>query len=320
MDGQSFTLFAQHWNYTYKTMFNSKEGDIPSPPPTPIFDPQLFDREADGDIDGEALDPEIVKRAHTLPTPHYEIPTNGISKTQEPAPILSPSSSLILHFTRATTQRILQAANPPGAKQKIGMQPALIAHLWRSINRARGLDSDPREMNLALPFDLRRRLSLPASTMGSSVIHADFHLPGRTICSSPLSSTAFSIKSAIEAYETYKLKALLHELAYEIDPRRYEGHPGRVSMERSLVVTVMPRMGFYSGFGFEGGVARLVIPVTVQMRGLVLVTEGRPMDGSGAGEGKHWCDDGVDVMMTLEKEVMERLVGDEEFLFGGMDS
>lgn len=50
------------------------------------------------------------------------------------------------------------------------------------VDRARELSADERGMNLAITFDLRRRLGLPATFLGSEVMDVNMHLPGSEIC------------------------------------------------------------------------------------------------------------------------------------------
>ena len=87
-----------------------------------------------------------------------------------------------------------------------------------------------------------------------------------------------------------------------------------------MIVTSWVRLGLYEvDFGgVFGGRARYVEGVMPVLDGLVMVMEGRPVDGgNGGGEDdsgeleKHWCDDGADVSIFLSEEAKERLRSDE---------
>ena len=302
MDIQSVSFFAQHWASVYNRIFLPEIQTSTLQAPT--FNPQLLDNEAAGNINGMERDYELVQKAHSLPKPHYEQGGDKEEVTASTAQGIE-SISKVFHFTADQSRIIWEAANLHG--KSVGRQQALIAHVWSVINRARGFTDDERIMNLGMPFDLRRRFGLPTSFLGSPVIHADIHLSGSQLCTAPLSDVAASIKTTIGEYKLDKLRALLHELAFEENPQRYAAHPGQLPPERGLVITAIPHMNFFK-VNFEGMIPELVLPTTVLINGLVVILEARPANGKCQ---THWCDDGVDVMVTLEKYTMDNLTGDE---------
>ncbi|KAF2106365.1 transferase family-domain-containing protein [Lophiotrema nucula] len=297
MDGGCLALFLQNWAYEHNLIFSSqppKKG-----PPMPVFKPQLLDREAAGDIDGEGIDPSIAQQCQNLPQPHREPSLSNGTDHDEPA------LSKIFHFSGSEVDAIHAGAQIEN--QPVGRQQALIAYIWRTVNRARGWSADGREMNLGMTFDLRRRLGLPTTFLGSAVIHADAHLPGRDICNGSLNELSIKVKDTLNRYDATSLRALLHVLAYEKDPAKFAGQPGGLPPDRNLIVSIIPRMGFYDAI-FEGQVPKFVTPTTILIKGLVMVMDARPSEPGK--ELKAWTDDGIDVVMTLEAETMEKLASD----------
>jgi hypothetical protein len=81
-DATAMSQFAKDWSLTSRALLSGE----PLPALTPIFDPQLLDALAVGNIDAPTPDPKIQKKARSLPIHRYD----GIKKFQDsPSPLAS---------------------------------------------------------------------------------------------------------------------------------------------------------------------------------------------------------------------------------------
>lgn len=67
-DAQSMCIFAKDWASVNRALHSSS----PLPTLSPVFNPQLLDSAAAGDIDGEAPDSLLVEEARKLPQHRFD--------------------------------------------------------------------------------------------------------------------------------------------------------------------------------------------------------------------------------------------------------
>ncbi|KAL4817914.1 hypothetical protein BDW67DRAFT_190120 [Aspergillus spinulosporus] len=339
-DAQTLSIFMKRWSFEHSILFpgesTSLDGiSIPkTEPPNPVFSPQLLDSQAAGDIDALSPDGTILAKSRALPSSRYDwfypvsdgdpdrnlpsgIKRSMIKSPGNPMPkedwdTALPVSHIKLHFSAQQTKKIWVAAG--GSGLGVSRHDAIVAHVWSAINRARGLGSDERDVSLHYTFGLRKRLGLPSGFMGSPILLTSIRMPGKDAAngSSSISQKhdiATKIRNSISLYTLDNLKARLHDLCFEVAPQRlWEAYLGC----RHIIFTSWAHLGLYEiDFGGLRGRPRFVEPCMPVLDGLLCLMEGRP--GLKDEEGKrHWCDDGVDVAVSIATEAIERLRNDPE--------
>ncbi|KAL4737345.1 hypothetical protein BDV11DRAFT_191938 [Aspergillus similis] len=339
-DAQTLSIFMKRWSFEHSILFpgesTSLDGvSIPkTEPPSPVFSPQLLDSQAAGDINTLSPNGTILAKSRALPSSRYDwfypasdgnpdrnlpsgITRSMIKSPGDPMPkedwdTTLPVSHIKLHFSAQETKKIWGAAG--GSDLNVSRHDAIVAHVWSAINRARGLGSDERDVSLHYTFGLRKRLGLPPEFMGSPILLTSVRMPGKDAANasssiSQMQNVATKIRSNISLYTPDNLKARLHDLCFEVAPQRlWEAYLGR----RHVIFTSWAHLGLYEiDFGGSRGRPRFVEPCMPVLDGLLCLLEGRP--GLKDEEGKrHWCDDGVDVAVSIAAEAMERLRDDPE--------
>lgn len=316
-DAQSMCTFAKDWASVNRSLSTS----LPVSTLSPVFNPQLLDSAAVGDIDADTPDPSLVDEARNLPqhrfdwykeVPGQPFPVNipadldlsAVMSPSDPIPwddwdTSAPEAGRVLHFTPAEIQNIFnQASNSPSSK--ISKHDALLAHMWLRINQARQLPPST-ETYLDLTMGLRPRLSLPQNFLGSPIMIAA--VPWTLTSTLPtLSSLASTIRSTLLKFTPSAIGACLHDAAFEVSPQRlWRAFLGR----KHILQTTWVQSGFQNVdfVGEQGPELRYVQP-EMGGDGLLLVMEAL------GGEKGHWTANGVDVNVFLEKEVMEKMLQD----------
>lgn len=311
--------------------------ETPMPLLSPVFDPQLLDRAAAGDIDAVRPDSTVVDMARSLPCHRFdwwasadgcpfETPATKIPPELDPAFIGPPGTILpwsdwdtdapvshyLIHFSGPEVTRIWEAASSPSAQ--VSHHDAFVAHVWALINRARAFEHDNDAVHLNVSFGLRTRLrpALPDSFLGSPIMNADALCTGREASIDSAASVAGVIRSTVAKFTPEALAAMLHDAAFEVTPRRlWQAFLGR----RHVIVTSWVHQHLYEVDFGTGSLPRYVEAVMPSCDGIVEIMEAAPT-GADAGvqhdskKQKHWSDDGVDVSVCLEQEAMKRLVQD----------
>lgn len=334
-DAVCLSQFAQAWALVSCSMLNGSS----LPTLSPVFDPQLLDSFAAGNIDISAPDVEIQNRARALPQhrfdwykPTPERPSLKVPADLDPTWEFSPSkpipwsqwdtsaplSQRVLHFSAIEIQNIYNVAVST-ASTKISKHDALLAHIWTRINIARALP-EGTQTYLDMTFGLRARVDppLPDTFMGSPITHAAIPFPSlspssQTSSAPKLSETASQIRSTLSSIQGPAIAALLHDAAFEVDPQRI----WRAALGREhILLTTWVHSGIHD-VDFGGGGLRYVEAVMPACDGLVVVMEApRPVDhdgkrGAEKGGKRNWTEDGVDVTVFLDSKAMERLLADE---------
>ncbi|KAL2783740.1 hypothetical protein BJX66DRAFT_317939 [Aspergillus keveii] len=333
-DAQTLSVFMHRWSREHaslmKTEVSPSQFDVSSTSQEqPLFNPQLLDTRAAGDIDAPMPDESILARSRSLPSTRYDwfypaadgdpdrylppgLTRDMVKSPGEPMPKSDwdhtvPKAHVKLHFSVEQIQRIWEKAG-----KGVSRHDAILAHVWSAINRARGLDGDEREVALHVIFGLRRRLGLPETFLGSPILSASVRLSGADASgrssgsSSPAtSSVASKIYSTLSLYSEDAVKARLHDLCFECAPQRFwEGYLGA----RHVIFSSWAHLDMY-GVDFGGEVARHVEVCMPEQDGMVSLIDGRPRERRDE-ERRHWCDDGVDVGVTLAVDAIERLKAD----------
>jgi hypothetical protein len=324
-DAQALMVFVHLWSISSQKKF----GSHPESPmmDEPVFDPTMLDSCAGGNIDGADRDQHLTDAARSLPLHRYSwwdttdegypqvfIPTTENSKppaeeldqTQvspsKPAPWLSwdlsrPVGYTLLHFTGPELARLQALAlADPGSRADISRLDALLAHLWKSITRARGFADSSRPVYLDLTLGARTRVSpaLPDTFLGSPIFLTHISAPGSQACQQTLGETASRIRETMDQFTPEAMRAMLHDAAFEISPQRlWQGFLG----SQHTLVTSWLRLRLYDVEFVGGGQPRYVHAVMPRMDGCLQVLD------SGLG-GK-----GMDVALYLDKSAMGNLLG-----------
>lgn len=314
-DAQSLATFANDWATTSRALL----AGLPTPELSPVFDPQLLDSFAAGDIDSSSPDPKIQKQARGLPQHRYDWykavpnqpwPTNNLVDFPHAA-ILSPSDPIpweqwetkapvshrVLHFSKSEAEHLYRLASTE-AGVKISKHDALLAHIWSQITIAWDLKVGTTSW-LDMTFGLRARVQkpLPESFLGGPVTHAA--ITCRVASSLPsLPDLAREIRATLAEFTPEKISMLLHDKAFEVAPQRlWHACLGR----EHILLTTGDHSGVYDVVFEEGKKGKYVEAVMPYMDGLVEV-----MEAPGA-KGGSWIENGVDVSVYLEEKAMERL-------------
>jgi hypothetical protein len=322
-DAQGMCTFARDWAFVTRALYSSTE--LPSL--SPVFNPQLLDAAAAGDIDAETPDPILVQQARDLPLHRFdwykEVP-NQPWKVHTPADFdhtadLSPSDPIpwedwdpnaptshrVLHFTPAEVQQIHALACPDNSSQ-ISKHDALLAHIWTRINLARQLPTSTVTY-LDITIGLRSRLSLPKNFLGSPIIIAAVPtiIPS-TISQYPaLSEISSRIRRYLQIFTPNAIGALLHDSAFEVSPQRlWRAFLGKKHILQTTWVGAGAHDVDFVGCGRSGIQPPKLRYLQPEMGGdgLVLV-----MEGLGENIGGHWTQNGVDIVIYLASDAMERL-------------
>ncbi|KAK1148082.1 hypothetical protein N8T08_010717 [Aspergillus melleus] len=329
-DAHTLAMVAHRWSYDHTVLFCDKSSTLSetvvSPPPNPLYDPQMLDRCAPGDIDGTTPDPAILEKSRSLPSLRHDnlwpaegddpdrflppgltrdmITSPGVKPPMQDWDFNAPVSHVKLHFTSAETERIWQAAG-----KGVSRHDAILAHVWRAVNRARGWSDDDRNVSLHVIFGLRKRLGLPTTFMGSPILSTTITTTGKEGSGGlALGDVARKINNTLALYTKEALQTRIYDLCFECAPQRFwEGFLGA----RNMIFTSWAHLNLYAvDFGGRWGKARLVDIKMPDLDGMIWLTEGRPaLEKDSAGE-RHWCDDGVDVSMNIGREAAGRLKAD----------
>lgn len=322
-DAQTLAVFMHRWSYEHTLLFCDQRATMPQPPDNsfnlepPTFDPQLLDARAAGDIDAASPDETLLKKARSLPSSRYDwfwpapggdadqnLP-QGLTRSMVKSPgtpmptadwdPLTPVSHTKLHLSAAQIKRIWEFAGPG-----VSRHDAIAAHLWSAINRARGWGADERDVSLHISFGLRKRLGLASSFLGSPTLLTSVTMAGKDACRLAVRDVAAKIHETLSLYTEEALKAQLHDLCFECAPQRFwAAYLG----SRHTIFTSWAYLHLYEvDFGGERGQPRFVEPYMPVYDGILCLMEGRP-----EGKRKHWCDDGVDVMVSLATDAVEIL-------------
>ena len=331
-DAQSLSSFMHDWAHIHREGLEERMRH-----PVPLYAPGMLDAAAAGELDGTA-DPALVAEARALPLHRYDWwasdkgrPSYLAERTRVP-PELDPDiersegvampwdewdmsrevAHRLLHFSGREVEGIWEAAVAEDHGTCLSRHDAILAFVWGLINRAREMDNDERTVYLNLTLGVRARVEpkLPESFLGSPIILANISMTGIE-ASDPASLPlmAHNIRSTVAKFQPKAVAAVLHDMAHEISPQRlWQAFLGK----RNIIVTSWAHQRMYEvDFGTRVP-PRFVSAVLPDLDGIVEIMEAAPTPDKTGIEinGKHWCNDGVDVDLHLERSTMDRLLAD----------
>lgn len=358
-DAQTLLVFVDLWAAKSRALFGSSASgpsvDLnPRIKGTPIFDPSQLDSRAAGDIDGPGPDPKLSAKARGLPLHRYDwwdtgapgfepafVP--GIEASKPTQEQLSPSEAAaavttetrapwhtwnpwcptgyaLLHFRADELEGLKKSAITEAESQnRISRLDALLAHLFRTITRARARVHDysrEDEVFLNVTLDARRRVEppLPETFLGSPLFLTHIKAKAGSLVSGSdpsdgdaskpgtLGQLARDLRRTMGLFTPDVVAAFLHDSAHEPAPQRlWQGFLGA----RHLIVTSWMRLPLYD-IDFVGGNGesrpRYVHPNIVPSDGIVLVTDSPVEEGA------------LDVALYIDQEVLGKLLDKVEEL------
>lgn len=336
-DAQTLLRFVHDWAAVNRAM----AAHAPLPELASVFDPQILDRAAAGDIDAARPDPALVAAARALPLHRYdwwasargcpafladaarvpaELDPAAVGPLGVPLPwaewdLAADVAHHVLYFGADEVHRMWEAATASTAMTssspstvRVSHLDALLSHVWALIMRARGLGRD-EEAHLDVTLGLRGRLAppLPDAFLGSPIVVARVTATGgqaaATQQDSGLGAMAAAIRTTLGQFNAATLPALLHEVAHEAGAQRlWHAFLGR----RHTIVTSWLRLDVY-GVDFvgddEGAPPRYVEAVMPSVDGCVQVMEAGHNDNDNG-------DAGTSVSLHLAADVMNKLLHD----------
>ncbi|KAJ5337839.1 hypothetical protein N7452_004567 [Penicillium brevicompactum] len=326
-DAQTLMIFMKLWSANSQESFGNN--CKPSAIDEPIFNPELLDSLAGGDIDSPDRNQALTHTARSLPlhrfswwdtsdegypsvcvptTEHSKPPPEQLKRMQvspsEPAPWTTwdfsrPASYTQLHFTGSDLARIKALAlADSGTRADISRLDALLAYLWACITRARGYQNSSRQVYLDLTLGARARVSpvLPDTFIGSPLFITNVGASGSSVCQTTLGSKASQIRETMKKFTPDAMGAILHDAAFEASPQRlWQAFMGT----EHTIVTSWLRLGLYN-IDFVGGCQpRYAHAIMPKLDGCAQIMD------SGIG------DDGMDIALYLDKEAMGNLLRDK---------
>ncbi|KAB8071568.1 hypothetical protein BDV29DRAFT_197310 [Aspergillus leporis] len=240
-DAHTLTIFM-HLATSCKRPFPDVDG---SPQTEPLFDTQLLEYSAAGNIGDRKPDQAMLERSRSLPSLQHDYIA--------PAPGEGPDRDT--HIT---------------AGEGATKYDAILAHVWRAVNWAR----------------------LPPSFVGSPILSTTVTTTGKEASGDlPLSGIVARINRTLALYTKDALSARIHDLCFECAPQQFwEGFLGK----RYMV----------------WGMARYVDAKMQELDKMIWVMGGRPTATVDV-EGRHWCDDVVDISSNVGVHAADRLRRDQ---------
>ncbi|KAM0254424.1 hypothetical protein ACHAQJ_006828 [Trichoderma viride] len=328
-DAHSLMLFMRRWASVCRD--ERTKQDLTKDLAYPIFEPNLLDSRAAGDIDAHGGDPELVSKAHSLPLLRHDWwdttagnqatlsqPTIN-SKPKDAAllqrAMLSPAypppwdswdfsnsvTTALIHFTGDELERLKKSATETITMTRVSRLDALLAHVWASINRARlPLLKNDDEVFLEFTLGVRARVSpgLPDTFVGSPLVltHISTHMSDAAVSDTKIGSIASQIRTCLDRFTPEAVAAILHDEAHEVAPQRlWRAFLGT----KHTLVTSWARLGVYDvDFVGSGLRPRYVHAIMSPLDGLVCVMDSGTLDG------------GLDVSLSLESETLQRFLKD----------
>ena len=346
-------------------------GDIDGPGPDPGLSARArtlpLHRHDWWDTEAPGFSPALVPGAEaSRPTPEQLPHAGAVAAAEAPetrAPwhtwdLARPNGHALLHFRAGELERMRSVARAEASSNvagtngygsghgdgnggtvaidvKISRLDALLAHLFRTVNRARVsvhdyllYSEEDSEVYLNVTLDARRRVDppLPTTFVGSPLFLTHIKTRATSLVSSSgrpgtvgngalesgpgtLGEVARELRRTMQLFTPDAVAAMLHDAAHEPSPQRlWQGFLGA----RHLIVTSWLRLPLYNidfvgaGGGEDGDagsrrrVPRYVHPVMMPCDGIILVMDSPVEEGA------------VDVSLFLDREVLQKLLTEEE--------
>ncbi|ORX41262.1 transferase family-domain-containing protein [Kockovaella imperatae] len=216
----------------------------------------------------------------------------------------APVSDAYIHFSREQLELLWTRAS---AGRRVSRLDALLAHLWRLVVKARQLQ-DEEIVHFDMSIGLRSRLYPPLGDtfLGSPLINISSSVGAAELIDRPLSDTAALIRHTVEKADSDSLNALLHHLAFALDPEReWNAFLGK----HHCMVTSWLSTGSWN-IDFGAGRPLEVYSGISALDGLMVIMD-EPCDLFDAS--RRWYEDGVRIRMCLATNVMDKFLADPEF-------
>ncbi|EUC46998.1 hypothetical protein COCMIDRAFT_3993 [Bipolaris oryzae ATCC 44560] len=325
-DITALTRFVQDWAVNSRALISK----MPFPASNSIFQPDLLDACAAGDINASEANPTIMEDALALPLHRYDWwappmkPPPPFPEDLAPAGKSLPwaewdSKAKVKQYTIHLSQKQIEflwrsatqntSLTPSGSK--ISKHDAVLAHIWSCVVRARGLQKDQGPVHCDLVLGTRPALKLDAGFIGSPTMMLNIELTASQVASgASLGQIAQCIRETLATVNDAKrLAAHLHSIAYEKSPQRiWQGFLG----QRHIMVTTWARAGMYEvdfGLGSRIRYADGVVPC---LDGCILINDAPPTNSTSSSNAslRTWTDNGVDITLPLLPDDMKRLLQD----------
>ncbi|KAF7967395.1 hypothetical protein HWV62_34449 [Athelia sp. TMB] len=314
-DAGMLVKFVTNWASLHRGE-SLKDGDLP------IFDPNLLDSTAAGNIDGQEHDEELLKRSRALPVSRFDFWESGTSR---PAALESITTEQVdvgrgavmpwstwdqefpvehykVFFGAKEIQGMWEDAtscSAPGTR--ISRFDALLAHIWVLLIRARQLPPGiPNAMHVTLGVRARTRPPLPATFLGSPILLT--RVLGTP--ESNIGQLATSIRASLVQFTPEAVSAYLHDRAFELSAQRlWSAFLGN----NNSIHTSWLDIGA-SDIDFFGEAGQLVFMDSLMsdLDGIIKFIEA--VDN--AGKREKWYQGEVCVTLHLRRDVMEVLLQD----------
>lgn len=329
-DAQTMIHFVKDW----AAVNNALANQTPLPSLSPIFDPQLLDSSAAGDIDASEPDQNLLDVAKTLPLHLYDwwastdgcpppmtaataIPQELDPETIEPlgTPLpwstwdfTLPVSHYILYFSGQEVHSMWEEAAAEASPIAISHLDALVSHICGLINRGRGFENDEEDVNLDVTFGFRERVDppLPKKFCGSPITLTNVTMNGMEASEQPIGKRAAKIRSTLSKFNRTTMPALLHYYCHLKYAQRYWN---TFLGQRHILFTSWHRQNVY-GIDFGSGSGpRYVETLMPNLDGALQIMEA---DGAleDSDSSTNWYDHGVSVTVHITSDAMDKLLKD----------
>lgn len=327
-DAHCLSYFVRDWAASTRALLNNQ----PPPIASPQFDPQKLDQMAAGDIDTKQADPSIVQRARELPCHRHDWWASAVdcpfpTKSKDiPAPLQdmphdeagdrmpwdtwdlsAPVEHLVLHFDAAEISEMQSAS--AAIESHVSKQDAVVAHVWKCVNRARNMFQDDEPVFLDYTLGLRNRTDPPLGErfVGSPILLTAIKASGREAAAEDSrSELAARVRQTVAKFTPDAVAAHLHDKAYDQYPQRlWQTFLGT----RHLLTTSWIHTEVYT-INFGQGSPRYIEAVMPKMDGLFQLMEAKPRTEGQERQKRSWSEDGIDCHLYLATNTAKSLLND----------
>ncbi|GKT93959.1 transferase family protein [Colletotrichum tofieldiae] len=321
-DATTIIFFMQHWSRMHECMF-SPEGYQGETLPEPIFAPHLVDEQSARALEGRNT-PSLLAKAQELPTLRNELYTSKRNTTLpdrlekptpfEPGDVIPVGdwdqsrlmASYMLHFPKDVIDMIWEAAREQ-AGPNVSRQAAVVSYIWLAIARSRGWEDSEveKQTNFFMTLDMRRRLGLPSTLLGSTVTVAHIKYNGYDAISKNHGHLASRIWDTLSKYDEVGLRATLLDVA--------EGKPlispAAWLSGRSILYSSLCHTNMYA-VSFDGMSPALASPAFAGKGGMIGLLRARPVGDACGFPLSRFYDEGINMFFELDRVSLTRLLED----------
>lgn len=244
-----------------------------------------------------------------IPTPPLPLPKEDKAVQPSPSLYLPAMTAVLFHFPASALKELKTVASPPSSTtfgSHISTYDALCAFLWHSITNARRLPiatppDPPATSMVGFAVDGRKRLDppLPATYLGNAILYGSTGADIAKLTMSNLPTTASQIRKAITAVDPTFIRNIIGLVSGLPDVTALV--PGFDMLGPDLAVTSWRDMDLVGLDWGEriGEVESVRIPKIAFDGACIVLPELK--------------DGGLEVIVGLKNEAMDRLKADEDF-------